>query len=301
MILGVHHIGVIVSDRDATKWLDHIGVARGAWMACPNVYIHVARAVGAPARPQPRPVNLPGIAHICLQSRDIDEGVARGTAAGLTPISGPVDLGTPFRYLYAHTRDGILLELEGAPFVRDEDPRFWVGHVAFVAVDIEPLVNFYGRALGLKPSQVSRFNANARIDRVAGLTDVDLSAMWLPGFNLGLEFWQYHHPRAPRDQDAPTTGFGHLCFECDDFDADCARVFDQGGSIDTPTDFGLSKCKTAAFKDIEGNRFVLIAFDDQDDPMSIKNLSHKDLLAAISGQLVASQLMASQRVAAKAV
>ena len=199
LILGVHHIGLNVTDQ-GTKWLDHVGVRAGVWIACPNVYILIDSHVSPIATSHLRPVQLPGIAHICLQSRDINEGLAKGLAAGLLPISDPVDLGTPFRYLYAHTADGILLELEGAPFVRDEDPRFWVGHAAFVAKDIEPLVNFYGRVLSMQPSAISRFANNKRIDQVAGLTDVDLSAMWLPGLNLGLEFWQYHHPAAPHGQ-----------------------------------------------------------------------------------------------------
>jgi catechol 2,3-dioxygenase-like lactoylglutathione lyase family enzyme len=287
MFIGVHHIGLRVNDSARVPWLSHVCAApEDAWQVAPNVHFRLESAPKvASAQMKPRPVNFPGIAHICLQSRDIQEGLARGIEAGLVPISGPVDLGTPFRYLYAHTQDGVLLELEGAPFVRDVDPRFWIGHVAYVARDIVPLVDFYARVLGLKASAVSRLRGNPAIDQVAGLHNVDLSAMWLPGFNLGLEFWQYHNPPCRLDVSEPTTGFTHICFESDDFGDDCAHVLAQGATPDVRTDLGIANCKTAAFKDPEGNRFMLIAFDDLNAPMAISSLPHRDILARVAAQL----------------
>jgi catechol 2,3-dioxygenase-like lactoylglutathione lyase family enzyme len=289
MITGLHHVALKVADVRNTKWLDHIGLgSQGSWIVCPNVYVRVIGCSDLDAgSSRNRPVNRPGIAHICLQSRDIEEGLALGVAAGLAPVSGPVDLGTQFRYLYAHTSDGILLELEGAPFVCDVEPRFWVGHVAFVAKDIVPLVEFYGRALGLNPSPVSRLHPNALFDKVAGLTGVDLSAMWLPGLNLGLEFWQYHHPPAPTDQRDPTTGFTHLCFECDDLEADCAHVLAQGATPDAQVEFGLLNCKTACFRDPEGNSFSLLAFDSPQHPMATARLPNRSILDAVAAQQAA--------------
>jgi catechol 2,3-dioxygenase-like lactoylglutathione lyase family enzyme len=291
MILGVHHIGLSVCDIGTANWLDHVGGGpQGSWVTCPNVHMNLASPASAHGKPTTaRPVNLPGIAHICLQSRDIDEGLARGIEAGLVPVSGPVDLGTEFRYLYAHTRDGILLELEGAPFASDLEPRFWVGHVAFVAKDIVPLVAFYGRVLGLTPSPLSRLNPNALFDKVAGLIGVDLSAMWLPGLNLGLEFWQYHNPPVPVGHQEPTTGFTRVTFECNDFAADVAHVLAQGATPEMPSDFGLTACKTASFKDPEGNPLSLIEFEDSNDPMSIQNLPHLRILDHIAAQRPSAQ------------
>jgi catechol 2,3-dioxygenase-like lactoylglutathione lyase family enzyme len=287
MFIGVHHIGLRADDSDEVPWLSHVCSApKGAWKVAPNVRIRLENTQKVvSAQCKPRPVNLPGIAHICLQSRDIDKGLALGVKAGLTPISGPVDLGTPFRYLYAHTMDGVLLELEGAPFVRDGEPYFWVGHVAYVARDIVPLVDFYARVLGLKASAISRLRGNPAIDQVAGLHEVDLSAMWLPGFNLGLEFWQYHNPRCPLDITEPATGFTHICFESDDFEGDCAHVLAQGAAPDAPLDLDIANSKSAAFKDPEGNRFMLIAFDDLNDPNAVSRLPHKDILARVAAQL----------------
>jgi catechol 2,3-dioxygenase-like lactoylglutathione lyase family enzyme len=287
MFIGVHHIGLRGNDSSRFIWLNHVCAAsENAWQVAPNVHIRLESAPQVTsAQKKPRPVNLPGIAHICLQSRDINEGLACGIEAGLVPVSGSVDLGTPFRYLYAHTADGVLLELEGAPFVRDGDPRFWIGHVAYVARDIVPLVDFYARVLGLKASAVSRLRGNPRIDQVAGLCDVDLSAMWLPGFNLGLEFWQYHSPLCPHDMSEPATGFTHVCFETDSFERDRKHVLAQGAIPDELTNLGIANCKADAFKDPEGNRFMLIAFDNPDDPMSISRLPHKDILARVAAQL----------------
>lgn len=286
MILGVHHIGLKVADISSLRWLDHVGGGpRGAWATCPNVHVRLINADISPLNPvQARPVNLPGIAHICLQSRDIEDGLAHGVNAGLVAISGPVDLGTPFRYLYAHTSDGVLLELEGAPFVRDANPRFWVGHVAYVAKDIEPLVAFYGHVLGLAPSPVSRLRANPRIDQVAGLSHVDLSAMWISGLNLGLEFWQYHHPSAPLDTPHIPTGFTYVCFESNDLANDTAHIVSQGGLQMPPESSSLPNSQSASFMDPEGNRFDLIAFDNPSDSMAIANLPNKDILEVVSAQ-----------------
>jgi catechol 2,3-dioxygenase-like lactoylglutathione lyase family enzyme len=287
MIIGVHHLGLKVRDPEHTQWLDHVCVPKtGGWRVGPNVCLKLDRIAVDPSNScAARPVQLPGIAHICLQSRDINEGLALGEIAGLIPISGPVDLGTPFRYLYAHTDDGVLLELEGAPFVEDRDPRFWIGHVAFVAVDIVALVDFYARALGLAPSAVTRLGGNARIDQVAGLTGVELSAMWLPGFNLGLEFWQYHNPPLQSGQGEPATGFRYVCFQSTDFEADCTHVLRQGAGPAACPDLGLTHVREAAFRDPEGNLFVVLAFNNPHDPMAIENFPCTDILAMVAAQL----------------
>lgn len=291
MIIGVHHIGITVANPAKVTWLDHIATDSYVdWIECPNIRFKLtASSQSNGTSPPSRPVNLPGIAHICLQSRDINEGLKLGVAAGIDPISGPVDLGTAFRYLYAHTDDGILLELEGAPFVQGLGPRFWVGHVAFVAKDIVPLVEFYGAALGLKPSPVSRLHPNPVFDKVAGLSGVDLSAMWLPGLNLGLEFWQYHNPPTPIGGSNPLTGFTYICFECDDFSGDVAIALAAGATAESPADLGLSNCQIASFNDPEGNSFSLVAFDDPADPMAIQHLSHKGILDQIATQHAAIQ------------
>lgn len=287
MILGVHHIAIGVRDVASLNWLSHIQTARdGCWITCPNVYFQIDHAAPlANPRATDRPVNLPGIAHICLQSRDIKEGLERGVEAGLRPISAPVDLGTPFRYLYAHTGDGILVELEGAPFARECNPRFWIGHVAFVAIDIVPLVDFYARLLNLTSSPVSRLRANALIDQVAGLDGVDLSAMWLPGLNLGLEFWQYHAPILQEQKVTSRTGFNSVCFQCNDFDGDCAHALENGAQPSASIQPELPNCRTATFHDPEGNCFKLIAFNNAADAMSIENLPQRDILVDIAGQL----------------
>jgi catechol 2,3-dioxygenase-like lactoylglutathione lyase family enzyme len=286
MILGVHHIGLTVEEPHDLGWLDHVCDQLGdVWRTGPNVRLRLSRSdIARPSSRLPRPVNLAGIAHICLQSRDIHDGLALGQKRGLTPISQPVDLGTDFRYLYAHTPQGVLLELEGAPFVEDVAPAFWIGHVAFVARDIVALVEFYGRVLGLTPSPVSRLGRNVLFDRVTGLDNVDLSAMWLSGFNLGLEFWQYHHPAVLVETPVPASGFTSICFQTNDFEHDCLHVVAQGSIKASGADFGLRQTKTAGFIDPEGNRFDLIAFDDPCDPNSNYGLAHIDILERVTAQ-----------------
>jgi catechol 2,3-dioxygenase-like lactoylglutathione lyase family enzyme len=290
MILGVHHIGLRSAADDGAAWLDHVGTQSEMWVTCPNVRFRLepdANVTNGPV--EKRPVNMPGIAHICLQSRDIEVGLARGVEGGLVPISGPVDLGTAFLYLYAHTRDGILLELEGAPFVTQTPADFWVGHVAFVAKDIVPLVQFYGQVLGLSPSPVSRLRPNPLYDRVMGRSGTDLSAMWLPGFNVGLEFWHYHHPVAEADTPAPKTGFTYICFESDDFEADVAHVLAKGGRAVASRDIDRPHDRTAWFEDPEDNCFCLLAVTDPNDLSSIANLPYPQILDHVAAQHPAAQ------------
>ena len=285
MIIGVHHVGLCVANDQAPAWLSHIcDQTTDQWMTAPNVYVRVETKPGSDNFDKRTP-NIAGIAHICLQSRDIELGLAKGKTSGLCPVSAPVDLGTDFRYLYAHTPDGILLELEGAPFVRDEEPRFWIGHVAFVARDLASLTAFYGKILGLKPTPLSRLRGNKRIDTVAGLDDVDLSAGWVPGLNLGLEFWQYHNPPSPKGNAQGIFGFTHVCFETDDFRVDHAHFIAQGAQPLEAQDLGLTDAKCASFRDPEGNRLHLICFDQGNDSLSIRKLPQIDILARISAQL----------------
>ena len=318
MLIGIHHLGLQVADPAGAPWLDHVQTlplpeSNPNWIGCPNVWIAVqsqaesclepsrdAKPEGGGPSPDwtPRPVHQPGLAHICLQSRDIEVGLARGVAAGLQPISGPVDLGTPFRYLYAHTRDGVLLELEGAPFVRGALPEFWVGHVAFVARDIDALTGFYGRVLGLSATPRLRLPPRALHDQVTGLNGVDLSAIWVPGLNVGLEFWHFHHPAwAPVAGDAAAqVGWSHICFESTDFEVDCAHLRASGaqpigGSLADTLRFASGElalrpdCQYTAFRDPEGSVLTVLAFKDRDNPLSLRQLPYASLLADIAAQV----------------
>ena len=286
MITGVHHIGLTISPVHDLSWLGHVCSQRNeTWYAAPNVYVRIEKcAPDKVIETIKRPANIAGIAHICLQSRDINEGYHHGLTNGLISISEPVDLGTEFRYLYAHTSDGVLLELEGAPFVADVEPHFWLGHVAFVAQDIELLVNFYSRALRLDPTPTMRLRGNKMFDKVTGFNDVDLSAKWLPGLNLGLEYWHYHNPETPQNSSHSPYGFNHVCFESEDFETDCAHLLAQGGAPIAMDDLGLEDCSVAGFLDPEGNKIVIIAFNDGHHPLSIKKLAHSDILARVTAQ-----------------
>lgn len=216
MIKGVHHVGLsvrnldqAVADYGAVAGLTEIArfmvgntdQARRL-MGLPEVSAKVVllRGVNAClelfefARPAPgavsdQPVNEPGITHICAQGRSIDDLYARLIPKGFRFPEAPVDLGTSFLYAYGRSRDGAVIETEGAPFAQAE-PASWLGHVAFATHDLKRLVAFYGALLGIAPQFSPRLRRSGNYDRVTGLPGVDVLAAWVRGSNLALEFWQ---------------------------------------------------------------------------------------------------------------
>jgi hypothetical protein len=98
--------------------------------------------------------------------------------------------------------------------------------------------------------------------------------------------WRHHNSPCLLNGGELTTGFTDICFESDDFEGDCAHVLGQGAIPDSLTDLDITNCKTAAFKDLEGNRFMLIAFNDPSDLKSISSAQHKDILARVAAQLL---------------
>jgi predicted enzyme related to lactoylglutathione lyase len=281
MIRGVHHVALAAAGGRA-DWLEAACADAGAgWLEAVNAWVRVEDA-GAPG--PPRPVHAPGLAHVCVQGRDIAASLAHVEAAGGRALSGPIDLGTGYLYLYAHAADGLLMELEGAPFVTGPGPDFWLGHVAFVAKDVERLSRFHADWLGLTATRPLRLRKNPLNDAVTGHADVDLSAAWVGGLNLGLEFWTYHHPASPEDR-PPESGprIVHVAFETDALAADAARLL-AAGSVETDPPEALEGATTRAFLDPEGNRIALLAFEDPDDARAIARLSCPDVLARVAAQ-----------------
>ena len=239
----------------------------GAIWRAPNVTIRTPDRWGAETpdhRETPRrPIPDLGLSHLCIQCRNLDVGLAVAQMEQLEAIHGPTALGTGYLYLYAHGASGMLIEMEGAPFAPPDMPPFWIGHVAWSARDGAALSAFYGALLERPVTASSRLRGHELFDQVTGLPDVDLEGWWVPGLNIGLEFWQFHNPPSIRRWTGP--GPESVIFSSDDLEADSARARALGARSYSPhadqdkAALGTGNGSTGQFLDPEGNRFDLVA------------------------------------------
>lgn len=272
----VHHLGLAGSAGafDAAVALEpcpvlDFGEGAERWSRGPNLHI---QASGGEAPSGVRPVNAPGIAHLCVQARAGDRARDAMERAGVRFLSEPVALGTGYLYAYAHGPEGHLLELESAPFL-PESPAAWFGHIAFVSPDAERLAAFYARLLGADVTPGGRFRGDPRIDQVAGLSGVDVEVWWVRAPQSALEFWRYHAPAY--EGPAQPGWYTHLGLETDDLDAALARVGEDGGAIGEGTSGPDGRAAWAC--DPDGNRLRLIELTNPS--FGVAALPHADALA----------------------
>lgn len=272
----VHHVGLNGSDAglDAALPLRAAGPLRTgdeeiALLAGPNLYLSAGAGVALP----PRPANLPGIAHLCLQAREADATRAALEGAAVTFLSSPVALGTGFRYAYAHDGAGRLLELETAPFL-PAAPTAWFGHVAFVSENAQRLAGFYAALLDAELVPGGRFRDHPGIDRITGLDRADIEMIWVRADGFTLEFCQFHAPRA--EPEGGDRWFTHLGLECADLDAAIARLAELGGAVEDRT--SGADGRGAAARDPDGNRVYLFQLDEGARTSSVDALDHRDAI-----------------------
>lgn len=278
MILAVHHLGLRAPEPalslapyahflDVAPWPSEDGAA-ASWVVAPNSFLF-ARAGATPERAAS--VHATGIAHLCLRTRDRLQGRARLEAGGVRLLADPLSLGTGFHYSYARDREGRLLEMENAPFIR-EVPRAWLAHVAWVTQDLNLLSSFYAALLDRPVAPGARVAGNARVDTVAQLQGVDLQPAWITGLNLTLEFWRYHGP-ALADPDERQCGYTHVAFEVSEPMSMQHDAIALGATAAAPENlWGL---EWPAVLDPDGNRLVFVA--PTDPAWQVANLPGRDL------------------------
>lgn len=311
MIRGVHHVGISVSDLDqavadygavagltevarfrvedtdqARRLMDLDKVSASVvLMKGVNGFLELFQFSNpAPGAPQDRPVHQAGITHICAQGRSIDDLYACLIPGGFRFPEPPVALGTGFLYAYGRSRDGAVIETEGAPFAQARPPS-WLGHVAFATHDLPRLVAFYAALLEVEAQFSPRLRRNKNYDRVTGLDGVDVLAAWVRGHNLSLEFWQYLNPQtAARADDRPVSdlGYSHVAFEVEDLDDAFARAVSLGARPHGPPE-DLGRARAAYLRDPDGNVIELIAWSpDAAAVLSVATLTHPDVLDSVS-------------------
>ena len=273
--LSVHHLALAgpldaalpVEPAPALEVGQSLPLARG-----PNLYL-----AGLPGSARaPRPVNAPGIAHVCVQALDGAATRAALQAGGAAFLSPPVALGTGYLYAYGHDSAGRLFELETAPFL-PASPRAWFGHVAFVSHDGERLAAFYGALLDAPVAPGVRFRGR-RFDQVAGLDRLDLEGWWVRADGFTLEVWHYHAPSAPV-ADSPAW-YPHLGLETDALDAALDRLESLGGARG-PVLTGADG-RSAQAQDPDGNRLLLIELAAGAQDRGVAALGHRDALRRVA-------------------
>lgn len=277
----MHHLGVggaapaLAALAGASPVAGELPGVPGELLKAANFYL-LSQDGGSDAFAE-RPVNLPGLAHLCAQSRTGDRVIAEIESAGARLISPPEPLGTGYHYAYGRDAAGRLFELESASFL-PESPDRWVGHVAFVSTDAERLAHFYGELIGATVDAGGRFRGHPGIDRVAGLDAVDVEVWWVRSAPIGLEFWRYHNPPAPAASRPAAHWYPHLGLEVPDVTAACARVSRLGG---TASSIGSDDHGSFAWaSDPDGNRILLLALAGAARACSVDALAAPDALAA---------------------
>jgi len=285
-IIGIHHIGMSVSDLRASLEFYTQGLGTSAERLTPAQHDNEVSAYGASARSAllsfPNgylklseydrthlplatvlPVKGPGITHVCYQSPTQENIYQRLMDSGATPVSRGTEpvhlLGQGVYYAYARDRDGIMYEtehLDRSPF---EGP-IWFSHVALVSPDLDRLVEFYGLLLNAEPNRRTNGASGPTFDEVADYDDVMIRAAWFDVGNMILEMWQFVNPVTPEPKQPPAfeaLGYNKMAFEVSDLDREVERLSEQGIEFLAPlgvTEEGLEAC----LRDPDGNLVSLI-------------------------------------------
>ena len=285
-VIGIHHIGMLVSDLKASvDFYSHaLGISaehliatqqdngvsaygassNSALMTFPNGYLKLSEydRSDLPSTAVV-PVKGPGITHVCYQSPTQENIYQRLMDSGATPVSRgkePVHLlGQGVYYAYARDRDGIMYEtehLDRSPF---EGP-IWFSHVALVSPNLDRLVEFYGLLLNAEPSRRTNRASGPTFDEVADYDDVMIRAAWFDVGNMILEMWQFVNPVTPEPKQPPAfeaLGYNKVAFEVSDLEKEVERLSEQGIEFLAPlgsSEDGLEAC----LRDPDGNLVSLI-------------------------------------------
>lgn len=316
MIKGIHHATVSVLDLEgaiafyaAGAGLSverHVGApavteafaaagqpadAVGVLLRGPNGFLEVLQFTppegGHPAN---RPVCDPGITHLCFQHQRIDELVAGFVAAGAAPHAAPVALGTGYEYCYVRDLETNVLELEGNP-VAPPPPGPWLSHVSISTADVDGLAAFYGALLGRGVRATGQYGPNPLIDRITRLQGARVRAAWLDAGSVGLELLQYLDPAtvAPvAERGIAELGYGCLCFEIDDLDAERARLTALGLRFAGRTASGRDGRSIFA-RDPDGNLLQFVEFSTTGRDLSLDSLADPAALRRADAAMAASR------------
>jgi catechol 2,3-dioxygenase-like lactoylglutathione lyase family enzyme len=287
-IKGVRHIGITVSDIDATlafyqpnipyeliyrsivpasAFPRGTGAGNGpvevALVRTPTVFIQLMDfEPDSAAAPAMLPVIGPGYTHVCFQSPSTNSIYAKFRSGGLAMVSRgdrPIDIGGyGVTYAYGRDPDGTMIEIEMIDAPRRSEAA-WVRHIATVTPDIDKMLAFYTAIVGYGPHRRITTGNNPRLDDIADIDGLALQGGWIATRNLELEFWQYTSPVTPPPSgDRPLATLGHslIAFEVTDLATEIARLRSLGVRlVGRPTVMGGWRVQYA--RDPDGNLFAM--------------------------------------------
>jgi catechol 2,3-dioxygenase-like lactoylglutathione lyase family enzyme len=269
-VLGIHHVGIVAHDAVALARFHERAAGLIAWhglqtlalgdnslaLAGPNAGLRLMPHGPAPVR---RPVSEAGITHVCLQSPVIESLHAAFATADANFHSPLVDLGTGFLYCYARDPEHNVIELEGVAPVWAE-ARPWLAHVNVACADIGKQCDFYAALLGRPAARSPRLRGDARLDRIADLSGVELRMAWIDGGNMQIELIHYSQPAAVSTgehstrREAGAGGHAYIALEVSDLDAARQHLMHCAGTLrDEPLPPGVARGA-----DPEGNALWLL-------------------------------------------
>lgn len=291
-IKGIHHVSLSVRnlDRSVRFYTNAIGlsevrryriahavpvekqgnirhVARNAArLRGPNGQLELIQFDGAATQQTcVMPVQGPGITHVCYQAPAASALYEKARMAGGSIVSRgtePVDRGYGIQYAYVKDPDGILYELE-----RLDKPPFtdavWIGHVALVTPDIDRMVGFYTKLLGVEPQRrIDNIRNSPKLDDIANIDSLHLRAAWFKTGNMVVEIWQFDNPptRVP-DGPPPFTRIGYtaISFEVNNLARTYQRLRAAGLPFLSPP-VTSAESTTALLRDPDGNLLRLEEF-----------------------------------------
>lgn len=233
------------------------------------------------------PVQGPGMTHTCFQSPDTDSGYDKFKNTGASILSRgdkPVDIGGyGVTYAYGYDPEGNMFEMEqlaenalqsagyyDSPALNGRN--MWLTQVALVSHDIERLMAFYEKLLGIAPFRRTELINNSKIDDIGNQTNSHLVGGW---FRLSektkvMEMWQFKSPATTKrsEQLSPVSLGYSFSFEVSDIFAEYLRLTDLGiRFVGEPVKLG--DFYQVYGSDCDGNIFALRQILDSQSPYSV--------------------------------
>ncbi len=188
-------------------------------------------------------VQGPGMTHTCFQAKAGTGLYDKFLHTGAKAVSRGgelVDLGGyGVRYAYVRDPEGNMLELEELEnkFLeaksydsawRHDGSSVWITQAAIATPDIDRLLGFYSKVLGIPPYRRGSYSDHPQMDKVAGMDNIALDGGW---FRMGprgavLELWQYRQPQTAEraGEQAPDQPGYSFVLQVDDIHAEYDRL-----------------------------------------------------------------------------
>jgi catechol 2,3-dioxygenase-like lactoylglutathione lyase family enzyme len=308
VIRGVHHVGITVSNIDATlafyqKAVNYEVVERRivpastlpaeildkrtgnieiALIRTPTAFLELTDIdPGLDAAPNRKDPLKAGYTHICWQTPATDPGYERFSKIGLEMLTRgdkPADIGGyGVTYAYGFDADGTMIEMEQVDSPRRSESD-WLTHIATATGDIKKMAEFYAKLLGYEPYRTTSIANRKVFDDIVDVDNVALTGTWFALWNFELEFWHFDNPKTAFDasqKNIDTIGYNSVSFEVTDLDGTVERLRTQG--IDWAGEaFETNGWKIRYARDPEGK---LLAFQERtsaDREMSMEDMRWHD-------------------------